>query len=56
MMTNVDFEGFNDWSNQELVEARDIINAILELRKKEKMPELSSSIFLYRVSNLSKIL
>lgn len=40
MMTNVDFEGFNDWSNQELFEARDIINAILELRKKEKISNI----------------
>lgn len=37
MMTNVDFEGFNDWSNKELVEARDTINTILELRQKEKI-------------------
>lgn len=37
MMTNVDFEGFNDWSDKELIEAKDAINAILELRKKEKV-------------------
>ncbi len=37
MMTNVDFEGFNDWSNKELAEARDTINTILELRQKEKI-------------------
>lgn len=37
MMTNVDFEGFNDWSDKELIEARNTINTILELRKKEKV-------------------
>ena len=37
MMTNVDFEGFNDWSDKELIEAKDVINTILELRKKEKV-------------------
>lgn len=37
MMTNVDFEGFNDWSDKELIEAKDTINTILELRKKEKV-------------------
>ena len=44
MMTNVDFEGFNDWSNKELVEARDTINAILELRKKEKISNVLKKI------------
>lgn len=44
MMTNVDFEGFNDWSNQELVEARDTINVILELRKKEKFSNILKKI------------
>lgn len=37
MMTNVDFEGFNDWSDKELIEAINTINTILELRKKEKV-------------------
>lgn len=37
MMTNVDFEGFNDWSDKELIEAKNTIDAILELRKKEKV-------------------
>ena len=37
MMTNVDFEGFNDWSNKELIEARDTINTLLDLRKKAKI-------------------
>ncbi len=44
MMTNVDFEGFNDWSNQELVEARDTINVILELREKEKISNILKKI------------
>jgi len=43
-MTNVDFEGFNDWSNQELVEARDTINVILELREKEKISNILKKI------------
>lgn len=37
MMTNVDFEGFNDWSDKELIEAINTINAIVESRKKEKV-------------------
>lgn len=37
MMTNVDFEGFNDWSDKELIEAINTINAIIESRKKEKV-------------------
>lgn len=37
MMTNVDFEGFNDWSDKELIEAINTINTILESRKKEKV-------------------
>ena len=37
MMTNVDFEGFNDWSDKELIEAINTINAIIESRKKEKI-------------------
>ena len=37
MMTNVDFEGFNDWSDKELIEAKNTIDTILELRKKEKI-------------------
>ena len=36
-MTNVDFEGFNDWSDKELIEAINTINAIIESRKKEKV-------------------
>ena len=44
MMTNVDFEGFNDWSNKELVEAKDVINAILESRKKEKISNILKKI------------
>ena len=46
MMTNVDFEGFNDWSNKELVEAKDVINAILESRKKEKISNIFHIFFL----------
>lgn len=34
MMTNVDFEGFNDWSDEELIEAINTINTILESRNK----------------------
>lgn len=37
MMTNVDFEGFNDWSDKELIEAINTINTIIESRKKEKV-------------------
>lgn len=37
MMTNVDFEGFNDWSDKELIEAINTINALLESRRKEKV-------------------
>lgn len=33
-MTNVDFEGFNDWSDEELIEAINTINTILESRNK----------------------
>ena len=37
MMTNVDFEGFNDWSDKELIEAINTLSALLESRKKEKI-------------------
>ena len=37
MMTNVDFEGFDDWSDDELLEAKTVIDNILHLRKKERI-------------------
>jgi len=37
MMTNVDYEGFNDWSDKELEEAIATIGMILEARKNEKI-------------------
>ena len=37
MMTNVDYEGFNDWSDKELIEAINTINALLESRREEKV-------------------
>ncbi len=36
-ITNVDFEGYNDFSDRELIEARNTINHVLELRKKIKI-------------------
>ena len=39
MMTNVDYEGFNDWSDQELEEAIATIGMILDSRKKERIRE-----------------
>jgi hypothetical protein len=39
MMTNVDFEGFNDWSDKELKEAIDAINHILLNRHTQKIKE-----------------
>ena len=37
MMTNVDYEGFNDWTDTELEEAIATIKRILESRKNEKI-------------------
>lgn len=37
MMTNVDYEGFNDWSDKELEEAIATIGMILEARKNRKI-------------------
>ena len=37
MMTNVDYEGFNDWSDKELEEAIATIGIILEARKNRKI-------------------
>lgn len=37
MMTNIDYEGFNDWSDEELNEALETIGMILESREKEKI-------------------
>lgn len=37
MMTNVDYEGFNDWSDKELEEAIATIGMILETRKNRKI-------------------
>lgn len=39
MMTNVDYEGFNDWSDKELEEAIATIGMILDSRKKERIRE-----------------
>lgn len=36
-MTNVDYEGFNDWSDKELEEAIATIGMILESRKNKKI-------------------
>lgn len=37
MMTSVDYEGFNDWTDTELIEAINTINVLLESRRKEKV-------------------
>lgn len=37
MMTNIDYEGFNDWSDEELNEALETIGMILESREKERI-------------------
>ena len=37
MMTNVDYEGFNDWSDKELEEAIATIGMILDSRKKKRI-------------------
>ena len=39
MMTNVDYEGFNDWSDKELEEAIATIGMILDSRKKKRIGE-----------------
>lgn len=39
MMTNVDYEGFNDWSDKELKEAIATIGIILDSRKKKRISE-----------------
>jgi len=39
MMTNVDYEGFNDWSDEELEEAIATIGMILDSRKKKRIDE-----------------
>lgn len=39
MMTNVDYEGFNDWSDKELEEAIATIGMILDSRKKKRIDE-----------------
>lgn len=36
-MTNVDYEGFNDWSDEELKEATSIIYKILDGRHQKKV-------------------
>lgn len=36
-MTSVDYEGFNDWTDTELIEAINTINVLLESRRKEKV-------------------
>lgn len=36
-MTNVDYEGFNDWSDEELKEATSIIYKILDDRHQKKV-------------------
>jgi hypothetical protein len=38
-MTNVDYEGFNDWSDKELEEAIATIGMILDSRKKKRIGE-----------------
>lgn len=37
MMTNIDYEGFNDWSDEELNEALETIGKILESREEERI-------------------
>lgn len=39
MMTNVDFEGFRDWNDKELIEAVDFIKNELKDRQRKKIDE-----------------
>lgn len=43
-MTNVDYEGFNDWSDKELEEAIATIGMILEARKNRKIDKVLDKI------------
>lgn len=36
-LTNVELEGFNDWSDKELADAKEAINYILERRKNDRV-------------------
>lgn len=40
MMTNVDFEGLNDWTDEELTEAIKSIKNIVEKRRNQKIREI----------------
>ncbi len=43
-MTNVDYEGFKDWTNEELEEAIATIRMILKSRKSEKIDKALNKI------------
>ncbi|MDV3428231.1 MAG: hypothetical protein LIR50_14635 [Bacillota bacterium] len=44
MITNVDFDGFYDWSDDELIGAKATIELILNLRKKAKIFDALSKV------------
>ena len=55
-ITNVDFEGYNDFSDRELIEARNTINHVLELRKRAKIFDTLKEVetTLIRLSNCTE--
>lgn len=44
MMTNVDFEGLNDWTDEELIEATKAIKCVMERRKNQKIRDIVDKI------------